>query len=183
MTSSKLGIAILLAAMAVPIRAGARDSDAPTLLSPDAHVRAVDRETHRLLEGAVACSPTVSRMVTALQASDLIVTIEMRPMQKIALGDVRIVAATRETRYLRLGLKVPNGHRELLSLLGHELQHAIEVAGAPQVRDAPTLRAYYQRIGWAEVGDGYFETEAALEAGRVVARDVAGCGRAAANGR
>lgn len=42
----------------------------------------------------------------------------------------------------------------------------------PDVRDAASLVQAYQRIGTKGVGDGYYETEAALEAGRSVAKEL-----------
>jgi hypothetical protein len=46
--------------------------------------------------------------------------------------------------------------------VAHELQHAIEVAGVPQVVDADSLRALDSRIGSAEMAPDTFETIAAL---------------------
>jgi len=42
----------------------------------------------------------------------------------------------------------------------------------PDVRDAASLVQAYQRIGTKTIGDGYYETETALEAGRLVAREL-----------
>jgi hypothetical protein len=66
---------------------------------------------------------------------------------------------------------------ELVSVLGHELQHAVEIAAAPEVRDLATQRNFYLRTGYETRGGGYFESEAALEAGRRVAAEFAGCRR------
>jgi predicted DNA-binding transcriptional regulator YafY len=57
-------------------------------------------------------------------------------------------------------------------VLGHELQHAMEIAAAPDVRDTVTLRALYLRIGYERTNGGYYETDAALEVGRQVSAEV-----------
>jgi hypothetical protein len=146
------------------------------LLSPDSRVRGLDSTSRRLLETGAACSPTFARVLQDLQASDLIVGVETRPMPKKVRGELRLVAASAAVRYVRVGLQVPNAERDLVAVLGHELHHATEVAAAPEVRDARTQRAHYLRIGYEPQGRGFYETDAALEAGRVVAREIAGCG-------
>ena len=70
---------------------------------------------------------------------------------------------------------MPNHVHQLVSVLGHELQHAMEVAADPEVRGAATLRRFYSRVGWEGIAGGRYETDAAQEAGRVVAKEVGGC--------
>lgn len=61
---------------------------------------------------------------------------------------------------------------EAVAWLGHELQHALEVASAPEVTDAVQLARLYHKIGW-EHGSGRFETEAARMAGHRVRNELA----------
>jgi len=143
--------------------------------SPDSRVRGFDEISRDVLRAGVACSPTVARMVVDLQASDLIVGVEAAPLEKTIRGELRLVATSGRTRYVRIRLRIPTTGRQLVSVLGHELQHAMEVAGAPEVRDAATQRAYYLRVGYERLGGGRFETDAALEVGRRVEREVGGC--------
>jgi hypothetical protein len=138
-------------------------------------VRTIGREARRVLEAAIACSPTVERMLMALQSSDLVVLIETRPLQRRVNGETRLVAAEGDVRYVRIRLRVPNALSDLGAVLGHELQHATELAAAPGVRDEAGQRSHYLHIGYAAMSGGYFETEGALEAGRRVAREVKGC--------
>lgn len=51
---------------------------------------------------------------------------------------------------------------------GHELQHAVEIARAPEVISEGALVAFYERIGQAQDKPGHYETKAAPEvAGRI----------------
>jgi len=59
-----------------------------------------------------------------------------------------------------------------MATLGHELRHAVEIAGMPEVRSDAQLASAYARIGWASSGDGFFETDAAVETGQQVAREL-----------
>ena len=61
---------------------------------------------------------------------------------------------------------------ERIALLGHELQHALEVAAAPEVRDAKGLASLYRRIGWEGQPDR-FETTAAQTMGNRIRSQLA----------
>ena len=175
-TSVVSAAGLLMLAMAAS-GAAAQDRSGPAafVLSPDSRVRCLDREARLLMEAAVAASPTVARLVTALQSADLVVGIEAYAFKKKNLkGDARVIAAAPGARHLRIRVGIPGAQTDLIAVLGHELQHAVEIADAPDVRDAVTLRAHYLRIGYEPTGRGYYETDAALEVGRRVSAEVAG---------
>jgi hypothetical protein len=76
--------------------------------------------------------------------------------------------ATDKSRYLRATLDTwQAGYWDSIPLLAHELQHALEVARAPEVRDASTFERLYQRIGWG-TGASAFETAEARATTRAV---------------
>jgi hypothetical protein len=62
-----------------------------------------------------------------------------------------------------------------ISVMAHELQHALEVAEAPEVTDAASLVDLFRRIGYvkAESGRGIaYETKAARGVGDRVAEEL-----------
>ena len=140
--------------------------------SPESRIRCLDREARQIVERAVASSPTVARMVAELEKSDLIVGIQLCPLPKTLLGETRIVMATPDVRYVRIRIKSPNAGDTLIAVLGHELQHAVELAAARDVRSAEAQADLYRRIGYERHSGGYFETQAALDAGRTVAAEI-----------
>jgi hypothetical protein len=157
-----------------PVAAQGPTDPAAFALSPSSRVRCLDREARRLMEVAMAASPTFARVVIDLQSTDLIVGIETDVLNKKGLkGEARIAAATPVVRHVRIRIGIPGVQASLISVLGHELQHAMEIASAPDVRDAATLRTHYLRIGYEPTGQGYYETDAALETGREVSAEVA----------
>jgi hypothetical protein len=169
--------AVALAVMAmVPQRSFAGAPQAPVADGGPrtSRVRCLDPEATRVFKGALATSPTVTRMVERLQDTDLIVGIEAAPLEKVTRGQVRIVTAVAGVRYLRIRLTTPLPPNIATSVLGHELQHALEIAAMPEVRDDVSLAVAYQRIGFATRAGGYFETEAALATGERVADEAAG---------
>jgi hypothetical protein len=148
-------------------------AEAAGIGAPDSHVRAASAEARQLLLRAAGQSPTLAGFVADLENSDVIVTVELKPLPKTVNGFVQVAAATPATRYLRIVLRVPNAGPDLMAVLGHELRHVVEIAGMPDVRDDRSLAAAYRRIGTPGQGDGFFETPAALDAGRAVARELA----------
>jgi hypothetical protein len=172
-----MAAAVLEALLGAPMPAGARPAEHVDLGAPECRVRAEGHEAQRLLGAAVTASPTVARLVADLQATDLVVTVELKPLPKQLNGYVQVAAATPVARYLRLVVGVPKGESELMAVLGHELRHTLESAATPDVRDDESLARAYRRIGTAQFGNGrWHETEAALETGRIVAREVAVAG-------
>jgi hypothetical protein len=141
--------------------------------SRDSRIRCLDREARRIVERAVAGSPTVARMFADLEKSDLIVGIQLCPLPKPLLGEARIVMATPDVRYVRIRIKIPDSTDALISVLGHELQHALELAAARDVRTAEAQAELFRRIGYERHSGGYFETPAALDASRAVAAEIA----------
>jgi hypothetical protein len=146
------------------------------------HVRPLGDTARRLLEQAIAHSSSVAAMVQELDHSDVVVYVETRTLPRPIHGYVQIAGSTPRVRYLRLVVAVPDCDGALLTVLGHELRHALEIAAMPDVRDASTLAAKYRQLGVPMVSDGYYETPAALEAGRQVAREIAQARRRAALG-
>lgn len=60
---------------------------------------------------------------------------------------LRFVTHAGGFRYLRITLGVNLPHDTAVTLLGHELQHALEVADDASVVDDVTFEALYHRIG------------------------------------
>src|SRR5690349_1433881 len=76
-------------------------------------------------------------------------------------------------RYVRIQLALRGAPEDAIAVLGHELQHAVEVAEAIDVIDAGGLEKLYRRIG-VRSGPQVYDTIAAQELGKVVRRELAG---------
>ena len=74
-------------------------------------------------------------------ATDLIVLVEVRDRVLNHTGHLTFVAAGHGTRWLRITIDAGNHEVQQAAWLAHELQHALEVGGAPEVRDVEALRA------------------------------------------
>jgi hypothetical protein len=60
-----------------------------------------------------------------------------------------------------------------MQILGHELQHVLEIVGAPEVNSENALKDLYGRIGTASARANRFETRAAQITESTVQREIA----------
>jgi len=155
---------LTLFADARPARAG-EISYAPQL-------RCLDADAARLLARAVALSPSVRSLVSKIEQSDLVVYIRMDDRLTRYWGATTFMAAAAGLRYVMVGLTPRAYDDDLVAMLGHELQHVVEIADATNVRDVAALETLYRRIGWAGAFGNEYETAAAVDIGRQVAREV-----------
>jgi hypothetical protein len=122
------------------------DSSAPSVPADPIgfHVRAVDPHAQEWIRVGASGSKAFRTLLTRLAASDLIVYIEI--VDRIvggAAGQMYFVTATAGVRYVRIELVADGTVREMVALLGHELQHAVEIADARQVRDQHGMALLY----------------------------------------
>jgi hypothetical protein len=109
---------------------------------PDPHVRPLQEEGKRLFEVGMTSSPTFQRLVTRLEHSDVIVYVDVTvDVPPHFVGVLRFLTMTKSSRFLvvRLNLLAPGA--ALVGILGHELQHSVEVADAKDVTSAEGPRA------------------------------------------
>lgn len=146
------------------------------LSASDRRVRSTDRYIIELLHQGVARSRTFAELVTALNATDVIVYIERVPTLPTTLaGRLLLLPIAGNQRYLRIQVRGALSPIELIALIGHELRHALEIAEHPSVRDESAMLTLYQRIGHPSAGALHtFDTHAAQTAGRRVRMELAG---------
>jgi hypothetical protein len=144
-----------------------------------AHVRGIrtgKRDGAVLVEESRHACPTVQRLLDALQQSDVVVLVEVCDRVLNRTGHLTFIGTSHGTRWLRITIDGGNRQVQQAAWLAHELQHAVEVALAHDVKDVEGLRRLYARIGTAR-GDGQFETDAAVAAGKQALREVYEAGR------
>lgn len=163
------------AALAGDIRPSAGGS--PTPSPPGGAIRSVNRDPRlaELLAHGMARSVTLQGLVASLEASDVIVYVSFvqTPARNGYL--VHQITVAGPHRYLRVLLETRLSNREVIPLLAHELQHALEVAQSPHVRDREGIKALFERIGFPSLESAFVhETEEALRVQRRVRADLRG---------
>jgi hypothetical protein len=147
------------------------------LLSAPAHARKLERlrpaskELRLLILSGMQRSQTFSALVDRLEASDLIVEVQCaRFTTSRLMGRTALLSAQPSVRYVLVEIACPTTATSAITILGHELHHALEIASAPWVVDVRSLGRLYSQIGfatcgWPPGGFGEFETEDAVDAG------------------
>lgn len=149
-------------------------TEAAVLDAPSRHVRTTNNAMDALLRRGFRRSPSFAALVTHLQRSDVYVYIEEVPRLPGALeGRLMMQPLAHGHRYVRIQIALRGAREDSISLLGHELQHAAEVADAPDVRDQDGMTQLYERIG-VRGGLHVYDTVAAQAMGRTVLRELQG---------
>jgi hypothetical protein len=130
----------------------------------DPHVRTTEHKVTALINLGLARSATFRQLVDQLNASDVLVYVELKQVRDdlaAYLAHDIVVAGGR--RYLHIAIETLGTDRHIVARLGHELQHAVEVAQAPEVRDAAGLERLFSRLDVRSICKTCFETAAALK--------------------
>ena len=142
--------------------------------SPHRHVRSQDRSVRQLLKRGFMDSTTFRHLIARLEVSDVIVYVEEVPRLPGALeGRMMILPNAHGQRYVRIQIAMRGASDDAVAVLGHELQHALEVAQESWVSDQATLAELYRRIGTGSAGGNHvYDTLAAQEVGRIIRREL-----------
>jgi hypothetical protein len=156
------------------LTAGASFAD-PDGLPPWKHLLALSPGAIELMRESVTRSSIVEGLLQELEQSGVVVYLSDSMPGAVAgpLSYLTYLSNDEKARYLLVRIdRWRTTPYERIALLGHELQHALEVAAAPEVRDPRGLAKLYRRIGW-ESQPGKFETRAAQDVGNRVRGQVA----------
>jgi hypothetical protein len=165
--------ALLSAAIVLTFAAGA---DAGDRLAGLPRVRPLNEQAASLVADAQQKSPTVRDLLNKLETGDVVAYIQVVPARRDSPESTLLfVSATAAVRYVLIQVSDCQAPCRGLELLGHELQHATDVASRPWVTDDGQLQRMLAMTGWrdASTARGY-ETPDAMQAERRVHRDVRG---------
>jgi hypothetical protein len=144
----------------------------PDPIVPHPRVRGFSHSETRLIRHLLDNSETGRRLVAEIEQTDLIVYVQLTPDQLPGRAATRLAVAGPQNRYLRIVMGAGTHPRDRGALLAHELQHAVEIGRARQVRDDRTLRDLYREIGEDRRALDDFETTAARNVGAQVLREM-----------
>lgn len=122
-------------------------ADAAPAAAGSSHVRPMSPLARGVIEDGVTYSPSFRALVDRLDASDVIVYVEeVRAPIGSMHGSLTFVSNAGSARYLFIRL-FGRSRLEKVAVLGHELQHAVEIAERPDLVDATSLMQAYARLG------------------------------------
>ncbi len=129
----------------MPAAASARADEESDVACP--RVRAYDRYVAALMTEGYSRSRTFRELVQAVNQTDVIVYVVLAPSRWPTTAYLQFAGATPRERHLQVVLTLVGGRTWSIATLAHELQHALEVAGASEVRDRQSFLHLYERIG------------------------------------
>ena len=160
----------------VPTVAANRSALAASLLANESRrVRSTNGRISKLLAEGVRRSRTFADIVSQVHETNVIVYLE--PVHDLPGGmSGRIVLQTVAggQRYLRVQVRATLPTDQTISVIAHELRHALEVAADTSVVDDDGLVALYKRIGHVSYGERGYDTDAADATGRIVRGELIG---------
>lgn len=121
-------------------------------------------------------SPTVRRLIARIDASDMIVYLNIsRELSPNVAACLTWMAATGSRRIVRASFRMDLGVNEAIAMIAHELQHVVEVIDHPEVRSNETLLDLYTRIGHATGTSGLrWDTADAIALGTLARLEATG---------
>ena len=169
---------VLSAVLTLTLVAGA-DARDRTIDAP--HLRPLNQTSGALMANAQQKSATVRELIDTLEASNLVAYVYVTPLTKdSAESGLRFLGSSKVQRFVLITISDDSTADRRIELLGHELQHAVEVASREWVSDDADYQRLISMVGWRDStrARGY-ETTAANRTESRVRRDV----RAATGGQ
>jgi len=171
------GLALIAVALSAGTARSAEAAEGPGDARDNAqtvrHLRTVDSRLHALIVDGASRSPSFRTLVDRLRRSTVIVYVEARPLPGNLSGRLTFVGRGQRWRYLRIEIECRQSTTSQIAALGHELQHAIEIADAAAAVDQASIRTLYGTIGFAtDDTQRRFESDAARDAGSRVRREL-----------
>ena len=146
------------------------------------NVRSANSRLAGALFDGIRKSQTLRSLVAALDESNVTVYLHDGRCVRPAEACLMIAKTSGQTRLVHINFRIAGTGPDvflayqdrLIAQIGHELQHAVEIANNSDVVDAATLSGLYERIGErrGSLGDVRYETEAAIQAGQRVLREI-----------
>jgi hypothetical protein len=141
----------------------------PRLRLPDRHMLPV-------VQAGRDGSPSFRALIEELEATDVVVYVQCARLRSRLDGELTFLTAAGGLRYVivRIAWDLPLPRK--IAILGHELQHALEVARTPDIVSARTMALAYERFGFTR-NRGFdrvdFDTVAAIDTGVTILRELA----------
>jgi hypothetical protein len=140
------------------------------------HIRGLTPPARHLLATAADRSAVVRDLFDQIERSDVVVLLELAADRDIDSQRpfLRFLTVAGHLRFVVIHICwTPAPVAAYVALIGHELQHAVEIAENPSVRDQKSCARLYTTIGFA-TGERCFETLRARETEKRVREELFG---------
>ena len=100
------------------------------------HVRGTNEDLAGLIEEGQRRSPLFRALVQQLEHSDVVVYVERGQLRDNLCGRLQFIGGNQPWRYVKVEIDSRHTLLEQMAALGHELQHAVEIAESPGAASA-----------------------------------------------
>jgi hypothetical protein len=139
-------------------------------------LRLPDRRLLPVVQAGRDHSPSFRALIERLETTDVVVYVQCARLRPRLDGELTFISAAGGLRYVLVRIAWDLALPRKIAILGHELQHALEVADNPDIVSAGTLARAYERFGFTRsrgVDRVDFDTVAAIDTGVTIARELA----------
>jgi hypothetical protein len=168
----KIPVAVVTLSVALALASGA---EARGRMTDSPHMRPATEASAAFVANAGTRSQDVRDLTKTLEQSNVVAYVHLAPTQPgQPTSCLRFAGRSAYQRFvvITIGSDLPADRQ--VALLGHELQHAAEIAGVSWVSNPSDLDKLMALIGWRDASRvGGYETSAALGVERHVARALA----------
>jgi len=135
-------------------------------------VRTTNETIVVVMEAAERQSPTFRGLINVINSSDGLVYVDDGACPgRYRACLMHSVTLAGPNRLLRIKVDVRRSDGELIPLLGHELQHAVEILSNHALRNNAQMLTFYQSAGTFG-GSHILETEAAVKTQQKISREI-----------
>lgn len=168
MTSAHAAVAMALLGMIAAPPGAAQTLSRGVATTTPCPLRIYDAALQAAVFGAAGRSPTLHRLLTHLSDFKVIVTVRWSPAldSRLEAATLPQVTVTREMLYLHIIVKPAKVTDHLVSVVAHEVQHAIEILESGETDSAVIIGMFKQAAGGLTLR--VYCTPAATDAGRAV---------------
>ena len=134
----------------------------------------MDAQMRGLVQAGREESPSFSALVDRLGTTDVVVYVQCARLRSHVDGELTFLSAAGGLRYVVVQVAWHLPRLRKIAILGHELQHAIEIAERPEIVDSTTLARAYEQFGFTRRAGSRvdFDTAAAIRTGTMIWREV-----------
>jgi hypothetical protein len=112
------------------------------------HVRSLDRDLQFAIVDGLTRSQTMRDLITAINASNVIAYIGRGKCAYPEIACLALLSGRSPMRYVRINVQLPGVRgsptvwgRSLVPIVGHELQHVVEIAADATIVDERSLKS------------------------------------------
>jgi hypothetical protein len=139
---------------------------------PHPRLRLTDPRLEQVVEHGRRQSLSFRALLDQLEATDVVVyVVQCVRLRAHVDGQLTFLTAAAGTRYVRVQIAWDLQLHRKIAILGHELQHALEIARSPDVVSAETMAAAYRRFGFTRNRGSErvdFDSVAAIDTGMAI---------------